>query len=124
LGKGIVGIGLGGQEIGHPPEKFEAVYAHAKKKGFRLHAHAGEAAGPESVWGAIRTLNAERIGHGVRSVEDEELMSYLRETQIPVEVCPTSNLRTKIYSVIEEHPIRKMYDSGLNISINSDGWYD
>nr|NIV37029.1 adenosine deaminase [Anaerolineae bacterium] len=82
--------------------------------------HAGEVAGPESVWGAIRALGAERIGHGVRSVEDPALIEYLKEHQIPLEVCPTSNLCLGVYASFEKHPIRWLWDHGLYVTVNSD----
>jgi len=117
---GIIGVGIGGFEAAHPPEQFAPVYRDARDAGFRLTAHAGEEAGPESVWGAIRSLGAERIGHGVRSVEDPELVDYLVERQIPIEVCPTSNLRTGVVAHWDQHPVRKLIDAGALITINTD----
>ncbi len=116
----FIGLGLGGLENGFPPELFAASYARAKESGLRLVAHAGEAVGPESIWGAIKALKAERIGHGIRSVDDEMLLSYLKEHQIPIEVSPTSNYCLKLVEQGEPHPIRKMVDSGVFCTVNSD----
>jgi adenosine deaminase len=117
---GIIGIGIGGFESAHPPEQFAGVYRDAKHAGLRLTAHAGEDAGPESVWGAIRSLGAERIGHGVRSVEDPSLVDYLVDRQIPLEVCPTSNLRTGVVAHWEQHPVLELIDAGVLVTINTD----
>lgn len=117
---GVVALGLGGMETGFPPELFAAPFAHALAHGVHSIPHAGEAAGPESVWGALRTLSAERIGHGIRAIEDPALVEYLRERQIPLEVCPTSNVCTGVVSSIATHPIRRLYDAGVYITVNSD----
>lgn len=117
---GIIGIGIGGSEHQFPPELFKDLYEQARKFGFYTTAHAGEAAGPESIWVAIRELKVDRIGHGTRAVEDYELMEYLSDNKIPVEVCPISNLRTKIINSIEEHPVKKYIDMGIPVSINTD----
>jgi len=116
----VVGFGLGGTEEGHPPEWFADAYAVAREAGLHSVPHAGEICGPESVWGAIRALGAERIGHGVRSVEDPALVEYLQQHQIPLEVCPTSNVCLGAYDSLKEHPIRWMWDQGLYVTINSD----
>ncbi len=113
------GFGIGGDERKGPPELFRDVYAEAKRRGLRLTAHAGETAGPESVWGALN-LGAERIGHGMNAVVDGELMHVLAERQVPVEVCVTSNLRTGCCRSLREHPVRKMFDEGLMVTISSD----
>lgn len=120
LDDGVVGFGLGGTEKGHPPEWFADAYSVAREAGLHSVPHAGEVAGPESVWGAIRALGAERIGHGVRSIEDPSLMDYLRQHQIPLEICPTSNLCLGVYSSFEEHPIRWLWEQGLYVTVNSD----
>ncbi len=116
----VIGFGLGGTEDGHPPEWFADAYAVARRAGLHSVPHAGETCGPESVWGAIRQLGAERIGHGVRSVEDPGLIRHLREHQIPLEVCPTSNLCLGVYPSLEEHPIRWLWDHGVYVTLNSD----
>jgi len=117
---GIIGIGIGGSEHQYPPEMFKALYEQARYFGLHTTAHAGEAAGPESVWGAIRELRVERIGHGTRAVEDQELMEYLSVHKIPIELCPISNLRTKVIQSMEEHPVKKYIDLGIPVSINTD----
>ena len=116
----VVAITIGGAEHRFPPEQFAEHYRVARDAGLRLTVHAGEAAGPESVWGAIRSLGVERIGHGVRSIEDPRLVEYLAEKQIPLEVCLTSNIRTGVYRSYEEHPVRLLYDAGVAISISTD----
>jgi aminodeoxyfutalosine deaminase len=120
LDRGAVGFGLGGPEKGHPPEAFADAYAAAREAGLHSVPHAGEVDGPASVWGAIRALGAERLGHGVRSSEDPLLIDYLREHQIPLEICPTSNLCLGVYRSYEEHPIRRLWDEGLYVTVNSD----
>lgn len=116
----FIGIGLGGIENGFPPNLFIDSYKKAKKAGLKLVAHAGEADGPESIWGAINELGVDRIGHGVRCIEDQKLLDYLKQTQIPVEVSPTSNYHLGIVKKGETHPIRKMIDSGVFCTLNSD----
>lgn len=120
MDRGVIGFGLGGTERGHPPEWFEDAYAVAREAGLRSIPHAGEVAGPESVWGAIRALGAERIGHGVRSIEDPALVGYLKQHQIPLEVCPTSNLCLGVYPSYQEHPLRWLWEQGLYVTLNSD----
>jgi adenosine deaminase len=117
---GVVGVGIGGSEHDFPPEPFEAVFARARQLGFRTSAHAGEAAGAESVWGAIRSLRVDRIGHGTRSEEDDELLDYLVKQQVPVEMCPISNVRTGVVESYEAHPVRRYFDRGVFLSINTD----
>lgn len=119
--KGLfIGLGLGGMEKGFPPGLFIDSYKKAKECGLRIVAHAGEADGASSIWGALKNLKAERIGHGVRCLEDEALVQYLKETQIPLEVSPTSNYRLKIVKDSENHPIRTMVDKGIYCTVNSD----
>jgi len=117
---GIVGITIGGSEAGYPPVLFQDHYRKAAAAGLGLTAHAGEAAGAESVWSALRDLGVSRIGHGVRSVEDPTLVEHLVESRIPLEVCPTSNLRTGVVGSWEDHPVFELLDSGAIITINSD----
>jgi adenosine deaminase len=119
-GAGIAGITLGGSEHDHPPGPFAAVDARDRRAGLRRTAHAGEAAGPESVWSAIRDLDVERIGHGVRSVEDPALVDYLVEHQTPLEVCPTSNLRTGVAAAWDSHPVHGLLAAGANVTISTD----
>jgi adenosine deaminase len=117
---GIIGVGIGGSESEFPPEAFKEVFNQARELGFRTSAHAGEVAGPESVWGAIRALRVDRIGHATRAVEDLELVDYLAEHQIPLELCPISNLKTRVIDSIREHPARLYFEKGIPFSVNSD----
>jgi adenosine deaminase len=119
-GYGIIGIGIGGSEQLYPPEPFKEVYEKARSYGFFTSAHAGEAAGAESVWGAVRELKVDRIGHGTRSCEDPDLVSYLKHTRLPIEVCPLSNVRTGVVDSIAEHPVKAYFEKGLNVCINTD----
>ncbi len=117
---GVVGIGIGGSEHLYPPEIFRDVYSTAREMGFHTTAHAGEAAGADSVWGAIWTLEVERIGHGTRAVEDESLVQYLAESRLPIEMCPLSNVATRVVDSIDQHPVRDFFDRGLMVTINTD----
>ena len=117
---GVVGVGLGGSEPDHPAHLFAEVFQRARKRGLRRTAHAGEAAGPESVWSAMNSLGVERIGHGVRAHEDRALVGRLVETRLPLEVCPSSNVATGIFASIDQHPIRSLYDAGVVVTVNSD----
>ena len=114
-----VGIGIGGDEKKGPAEQFRQQYAYAAEHGLRLTAHAGESDGPESIWGALN-LGAERIGHGLTAIDDPELMDELATRQIPVEICLTSNLRTGCCTNLHDHPVRRYFDQGLMINLNSD----
>ncbi len=116
---GVVAIGIGGSEERGPAEWFTEVYAFARSAGLRLVAHAGESMGPESVWAAL-ALGAERIGHGIAASCDEALMRHLREQNIPLEICITSNLVTGVVTRLEEHPVRRLYDAGVPIVLNTD----
>jgi adenosine deaminase len=117
---GIVGIGIGGSEQDFPPEPFAGVYDRARHLGFHTTAHAGEAAGAESVWGAIRALRVERIGHGTRAGEDEALLDHLAAEQIPLEMCPLSNVRTGVVRSVREHPLRRYLERGIVVTVNTD----
>jgi adenosine deaminase len=117
---GVVGVGIGGSEHEYPPGPFESIYNEARSMGFRTNAHAGEASGTQSVWGAINQLRVDRIGHGTLVYEDPELLDYIAENKIPLELCPMSNVRTGAVKSIMEHPIRKYYEHGLIISVNTD----
>jgi aminodeoxyfutalosine deaminase len=118
--RNVIAFGIGGDERRAPPEMFEDVFRYAKERGLRLTAHAGETVGPESVWGALRVLKAERIGHGLTSWKDPELLAYLVQEQVPVEISMTSNVRTGGISSVEEHPVKTYYDAGLMITLNTD----
>lgn len=117
--RNVVGVGIGGDERKAPPEQFRESYAYAAGEGLRLTAHAGESAGPESIWGALN-LGAERIGHGLTAGRDPELIEELATRQIPVEICVTSNLRTGCCISVSDHPVRRYFDQGLMITLNSD----
>jgi adenosine deaminase len=117
---GIAGITIGGSEQRFPPEPFAPVYARAREAGLRLTAHAGEAAGPESVRAALDALGVERIGHGVRAVEDPALVARLVSERTPLEVCPTSNLRTGVARDWPTHPVRTLIDAGAVVTVSTD----
>lgn len=117
---GIVALGLGGLEAGYPPELFAEYFEAAANHGLPANPHAGEIAGPESVWGALNVLKAVRIGHGVRAIEDAALVAYLAENQTPLEVNPTSNLCLQVYPSYEAHPLKALLDAGCLVTINSD----
>jgi len=116
----IVSIDIGGSEERFPPKPFARVYQRAKEMGLHLVAHAGEAAGPESIWDAINHLNVERIGHGVTACRDPELIDYLHERDITIEMCPTSNLRTGVVPSLQKHPIRTFFDKRIKVTVNTD----
>lgn len=116
----IVSIDIGGFEQMYPPEPFAEVYQRAREMGLHTVAHAGEAAGTSSIWGVVNQLGAERIGHAVTAIQDESLMVHLKRKDITIETCPTSNVRTRVVSSLEEHPIRAFFDRGLSLTVNSD----
>jgi adenosine deaminase len=120
MGSGVVALGLGGNEAEHPPEKFADAFALAEEAGLPSVPHAGEMAGPKSIWGALDTLKAVRIGHGVRCLEDPALVRELRERQIPLEVCPTSNLCLGIVPDLRSHPLPRLVEEGLCVTMGSD----
>jgi aminodeoxyfutalosine deaminase len=117
--RNVVGIGIGGDEGKGPPEIFREQYAYAADQGLRLTVHAGETAGPESIWGALN-LGAERIGHGLTAGQDPELIEELASRQIPIEICLTSNLRTGCCGKVSDHPVRRYFDQGLMLTLNTD----
>ncbi len=119
-GDGVVAFGIGGDEVKGPAGLFCDVYAEAKDLGLHRTAHAGETAGAESVRQAIELLGAERIGHGLRAAEDEDVMALLRERGIPLEVCPTSNVATGLLASVHDHPLRKFLEADLLVTISSD----
>lgn len=118
-GQGVVAYGIGGSEERGPAEWFTEVFTFARNAGLRLTAHAGESMGPQSVWGALE-LGAERIGHGIAAVRDPKLIAHLREHHIPLEICVTSNLVTGVVKRLEDHPVRRLYDAGVPIVLNTD----
>ena len=115
----IVGIGIGGDERKGPAEMFGDLYREAREAGLRLTVHAGEAVGPESIWGALN-IGAERLGHALTAIHDPELLHVLAERQIPLEICITSNLKTGCCTKLEDHPVRQYFDAGLMVTLNSD----
>ena len=119
LGKGVLALDLAGNEAGYANEGFGNIFALAKENGIPYTIHAGEADGADSVLTALH-MGAWRIGHGVRSVEDERVLLQLAKLKTPLELCPTSNLNTAIYSNISEYPLRKLLDAGVVVTVNSD----
>jgi aminodeoxyfutalosine deaminase len=117
---GLVGFGLGGPEIGVPRPQFQPHFDAARAAGLRSVPHAGETTGPETVWDALRLLGAERIGHGTSSAQDPALLAHLADHQVPLEVCPSSNIATRAVASLEEHPLRRFVDAGVVVTINSD----
>ncbi len=117
---GVIGIGLGGSEQQFPNELYKDVFKLAKQEGFHVVAHAGEAAGAQSVRSALDVLKAERIGHGVRAIEDPVLIEELKENETPLEVCVTSNLKTGVFPSLDKHPIKHFFEQGLAVNINTD----
>jgi adenosine deaminase len=116
----LVAWSIGGNEIDHPPEPFAEVFAAARAAGLQVMAHAGEVVGPASVWGAVDALHARRLGHGIRSIDDPTLLAHLRTRGVVLDVCPSSNLYTGAAASWESHPLRRLYDSGVLVTINSD----
>lgn len=116
----VIGIGIGGDERRGPAEWFRDLYAKAADDGLHLTVHAGESAGPESIWSALRDLKAERIGHGLTAVHDPALMDYLAEHQVPVEICLSSNLRTGCCASIKDHPLPRYLERGMRVCLNTD----
>lgn len=119
-GDGLIAFGLGGPEIGNPPDKFRTAFDRVRAAGIPCILHAGEMEGPTSIWGAIQVADSQRIGHGVRAIEDSKLMDYLRDKQIPLEVCPTSNVCLKVFPSLAKHSLSQLLEQGLYVTINSD----
>ena len=118
---GVVGFDIAADEAGYPLDNHIQAFNYAKSNGLNITAHAGEAKGPESIWESIKKLHTKRIGHGVRCVEDLELVSYLSENDYHLEISLTSNIKTRTYKTFEEHPLNKIYNSSISISLNTDG---
>jgi len=116
----FIGVGLDSAEVGHPPALFRRVYQRAAAEGLRLVAHAGEEGGPEYVREALDLLNVERVDHGVRSMEDPELVARLHDQQTPLTVCPLSNVALRVVDTLGDHPLPAMLDAGLVATVNSD----
>jgi aminodeoxyfutalosine deaminase len=118
--EGLVSFGLGGPEIGWPRPVFKPAFDRAIAAGLHSVPHAGESTGPQTIWDSIRELRAERIGHGTSSTQDLELLAYLAEHDIALEVCPTSNVATGVVPSLADHPIRDMVAAGVPVTVNSD----
>ena len=116
----FIGVGLDSSELGNPPSKFERVFAAARDEGLRLTAHAGEEGPPSYIWEALDVLGVERIDHGNRALEDAALVSRLRRDQVPLTVCPLSNLKLAVVEDLSTHPLKRMLDLGLLVTVNSD----
>ncbi|MEM9450369.1 MAG: adenosine deaminase [Cyanobacteria bacterium P01_E01_bin.6] len=116
----FVAVGLDSSEMGHPPSKFKAVFDRAQAQGFLTVAHAGEEGPPSYIWEAINLLKVARIDHGIRCIEDAELVSYLADQHIPLTVCPLSNVKLKVFDSIEQHNLRQLLSAGLCATVNSD----
>jgi aminodeoxyfutalosine deaminase len=119
-GEGVVALGLGGSEAEFRAELFVRPFERAHRAGFPSVPHAGETAGPESIWTALQSLHADRLGHGVRCEEDPALVECLCEHQVALEICPTSNVCLGVYPDYRAHPLRRLWDAGLLITVNSD----
>ena len=120
FGEHFIGVGLDSSELGHPPEKFERVFARCRGLGLKLVAHAGEEGPPEYMWQAIDLLKVQRIDHGVAALQDPLLMAELAHTRMPLTVCPLSNLKLCVVSDLRDHPLKRMLDAGLCVTVNSD----
>ena len=120
MGDGVVALGLGGPEADDPPEKFADSFAMAHEAGLPCVPHAGETAGPQSIWGALQTCCPARIGHGVRCLEDPALVADLRARQVPLDVCPTSNVCLGVVPDLKSHPLPQLVAEGLYVTLNSD----
>ena len=116
----IIGVGLDSSEVGHPPSKFERVFKKAMKEGFLTVAHAGEEGPSEYIWEALDLLKVKRIDHGVRCLKDEKLIQKLRDEQIPLTVCPLSNVKLCVFEKLEDHNLKRLLDKGLMVTVNSD----
>jgi adenosine deaminase len=117
---GLLAWSIGGDEVNYPPELFAEVFAAARRAGLHLMAHAGEVVGPPSVWGAVDVLCCERVGHGIRSVDDAALLAHLRQLGVALDISPTSNVRTGAVPSIEAHPLRRLFDAGVHVTLNTD----
>jgi adenosine deaminase len=117
--QGVIGFGIGGDEARADAREFRDVFDFARSRGLAILPHAGETVGAASVWAALE-CGARRIGHGFRSAEDPVLVRHLADRQIPLEICLTSNVRTGAVSRLEDHPVRRLYDAGVPITLNTD----
>ncbi len=118
--QGVVALGLGGSEAEYPAELFRDTFQQAYDLGLHRAPHSGEHAGPSSIWNSLQYLHAERLGHGVQAIFDPELVAYLSQHQIPLECCPTSNITLGVFPDYTHHPLRKLWDAGCLVTVNSD----
>ena len=116
----IIGVGLDSSEVGYPPSKFERVFNKAMEEGFLTVAHAGEEGPPEYIWEALDLLKVKRIDHGVQCLKDEKLVQRLKDDQIPLTVCPLSNIKLYIFENLKDHNLKKLLNKGLITTVNSD----
>lgn len=116
----IAGVGLDSSEVGNPPEKFRRVFERARAEGFLAVAHAGEEGPPEYIWQALDLLKVRRIDHGVRCIEDARLVRRLAEEQVPLTVCPLSNVKLRVFPALADHNLKRLLDLGLCVTVNSD----
>jgi adenosine deaminase len=116
----ITAVGLDSSEVGHPPEKFRTVFDRARAAGFRAVAHAGEEGPPEYIWQALDLLRVSRIDHGVRCLEDPRLIERLVVEQVPLTVCPLSNVKLRVFRSMADHNLRRLLDLGVRVTVNSD----
>ena len=116
----LLGVGLDSSEVGNPPDLFVEVYERAREAGLHTVAHAGEEGPPSYIWGALDLLGAERIDHGVRAEDDPELVARLAREQIPLTMCPLSNVRLRVFNRLEDHNLRRLLEAGVKVTINSD----
>ncbi len=116
----FVALGMASAEVGNPPEKFQRLYKLGQSKGYQLTIHAGEEGAPQGVWDSLNLIQATRIDHGVRSIEDDALVEYLATHQIPLTVCPLSNIRLRVYKHMQDHCIVTLFNRGVKVTINSD----
>jgi adenosine deaminase len=117
---GVVGVDLLAHETSGSAKKFQSAYALAREAGLGLRAHAGEGAGPESVWEAIRSLGVTRVGHGTRAIEDPDLVSYLADNGVVLDMCPLSNYRLRVVETLRDHPVRRLSDAGVRVTVSTD----